>query len=426
MSTKYLGEASWVGGRFVKARVLVLSSLFPSDVQPAAGLFIRERMFRVGESRKVVVLAPQAWFPGQSLIRIWRPHFRPMAKVYEQMGGIEVFRPRYLSFPMFFKRVDGLAMALCSFLTARTLVKTHELNVIDVHFGYPDGTAGAYLSRWLRLPMVLTLRGKEARQAKSNLRGALIRALTQARRVVTVSNALRDLAVELGSDLRKLCVIGNGIDLQKFFPIEREVARDRLGLPRSAKVLVTVGTLIERKGFHRVFEVMPLLAHVYNDLHYLVVGGSGPEGDYTNRLKSEVERLGLTERVHFLGSHRPEQLHVPLSAADVFVLASGYEGWANVILEAMACGLPVVATDVGGNGQVVSCPSLGEVVAFGDAAALRAALERALANEWNRDAIRAYAEANSWDRRIPQLIELLDQSARGNGTYFAGYAWPFL
>jgi glycosyltransferase involved in cell wall biosynthesis len=393
--------------------VLVLSSLFPSAVQPAAGLFIRERMFRVGEARKVVVLAPQAWFPGQWLIRIWRPHFRPMAKFHEQMGAFEVFRPRYLSFPMFFKQVDGLAMALGSFLTARTLVKTHKLNVIDVHFGYPDGAAGAYLSRWLRLPMVLTLRGKEARQAKSNLRAALIRGLKQARRIVTVSNALRDLAVELGSDPHKLCVIGNGIDLQKFFPIEQEAARDRLGLPRSAKVLVTVGTLIERKGFHRVFEVMPALARVYSDLHYLVVGGSGPEGDYSRRLQSEVERLGLTERVHFLGSQRPDQLHVPLSAADVFVLASSYEGWANVILEAMACGLPVIATDVGGNGQVVGNSALGEVIAFDDAAALRVALERALARKWNRMAIRAYAEDNAWDRRIPLLIELLDQCVRG-------------
>lgn len=391
------------------ARALVLSSLFPSAVQPTAGLFIRERMFRVGASRKIVVLAPQAWFPGQSVIRLWRPHFRPLAKSYEQMGEFEVYRPRYLSVPRFFKGVDGFAMALFSLPRARALVKAHDLNVIDVHFGYPDGVAGAYLSRWLRLPMVLTLRGKEARQAGSSLRGQLTKALSHARRIITVSDALRDLAVTLGSPSNKLSVVGNGIDLKKFTPIDRQVARDRLGLPHSAKVLVTIGTLIERKGFHRVFEVMPSLCKNFPDLHYLVVGGSGPEGDYSQRLHSEVRRLGLLGRVHFLGSQPPEQLHVPLSAADVFVLASGYEGWANVILEAMACGLPVVATDVGGNSQVVSCAAVGEIVNYGDAEALRAALERALAKQWDPASIRAYAEANTWDRRIPQIVDLLDQ-----------------
>ncbi len=64
-----------------------LSSLFPSEAQPAAGVFIRERMFRVGKQRKIVVLAPQAWFPGQALIRRFRPHFRPPAPRFEVMAG---------------------------------------------------------------------------------------------------------------------------------------------------------------------------------------------------------------------------------------------------------------------------------------------------------------------------------------------------
>jgi glycosyltransferase involved in cell wall biosynthesis len=387
----------------------VLSSLFPSDVQPAAGVFIRERMFRVGQHRRIVVLAPQPWFPGQWLIRYLRPHFRPMAATYELMGGVEVHRPRFFCVPGVLKGLDGLFMALASYRIARRLIRKHGINVLDVHFGYPDGHAGLLLSRWLRLPMMLTLRGKEERLARSEVRGPLARAVAGADRIIAVSAALREVAIALGAEPGRVQVVGNGIDLSKFRPLPREEARVALGLPADARFLVTVGTLVERKGFHRVIEVLARLLPEHPNLHYLVVGGAGPEGDDSATLREQAAVLGLQQRVHFLGPLSSEDLHRPLSAADVFVLASSYEGWANVLLEAMACGLPVVATDVGGNAEVVSSDAVGCVVPFGDSAALEVAIVGALARIWDRQRIRAYAEANSWDSRIPVVVQSLDR-----------------
>jgi glycosyltransferase involved in cell wall biosynthesis len=122
-------------------------------------------------------------------------------------------------------------------------------------------------------------------------------------------------------------------------------------------------------------------------------------------LRQRGRRLGLQDCVMFLGPLAPERLKVPLSAADVFVLATSNEGWANVFLEAMACGLPVVTTDVGGNAEIVSDKQLGSVVPFGDRERLTVALSAALDRDWNRDAIVAFAEANSWDHRVERLIE---------------------
>ena len=166
-------------GAPMEPRLLVLSSLFPSAAEPNAGLFIRERMFRVGRMRPVVVVAPQPWFPGQWLIRRFRPHFRRMAPTVENMDGIEIRRPRFFSVPGRFKRFDGFLMALGSALTVRRLVRERSINVIDAHFGYPDGYAGRCLARWFRLPMVLTLRGKEAplRSARPHWQRALPDAL---------------------------------------------------------------------------------------------------------------------------------------------------------------------------------------------------------------------------------------------------------
>lgn len=401
-------------------RLLVFSSLFPSRAQPGAGLFIRERMFRVGRVRPIVVVAPQPWFPGQSLIRRFRPHFRPMAPTRETMDGIEVHRPRFFSVPGIAKRFDGWLMALGAAATVRRLVREQGVNVIDAHFGFPDGAAARWLARWFRLPMVLTLRGKEARQAASALRRPLATAVCAADRVITVSAALRDLALALGADPGRVRTIGNGIDLAKFRPLPRSDARRAFGLPADAPVLVTIGTLVERKGFHRVIEVMPRLLRTHPDLQYLVVGGAGPEGDDSARLHALVETLGLQRHVRFLGPLAPEALHVPLSAASAFVLASRYEGWANVLLEAMACGLPVVATDVGGNAEVVARAGLGRIVPFGDADALAAAIEDALAIEWDRRAIRAYAEDNAWDVRIAQVVDVFDQLLAPGAARAAG------
>lgn len=384
--------------------LVVFSSLFPSAARPGAGLFIRERMFRVAAHLPLAVVSPQPWFPGQVLIRRLRPGYRPQAPALEVQQGIRVYHPRFLAVPGVLRSLDGWSMALASLLLLRRL-KAEGARLIDAHFAFPDGEAATWLGRWLGLPVTITLRGTEVPHSRDpGLRPRLVRTLRAAARVFSVSDSLRRLALELGVAAEKTDVVGNGVDVRRFHPVGRAEARARLGLPDDAKVLVSVGGLVERKGMHRVIDCLPALLARHPGLHYLVVGGAGPEGDMRGELEAQARRLGLAERVHFLGEVLPDALKWPLSAADVFVLATRNEGWANVFLEAMACGLPVVTTDVGGNREVVCRDELGSVVPFGDAAALQRALDTALAREWDRAAILAYAQANQWDRRVAQLL----------------------
>jgi glycosyltransferase involved in cell wall biosynthesis len=388
-----------------KPRLLVYSHLFPSDVQPNAGLFIRERMFRVAKHIPIVVVAPQPWFPFQHLIRRFRPHFRPMAVRYEVQQGIGIHRPRFVCFPGVLKWTDGLFLALSSYLTVRRLLREHQLNILDAHFGYPDGYAAKLLARWLGLPLMLTLRGKEERQMRTDVRVPLVKAICGADRVICVSEALRQVAIHAGANPDRTIVIGNGVDLQKFHRVPQADARRELGLPADAQVLVSVGALVERKGYHRVIECLPAVLRRFPNLHYLIVGGAGPEGDFSTRLREQVAAAGLKHRVHFLGALHPTRLKVPLSASDIFVLATSYEGWANVFLEAMACGLPIISTKVGGNAQVVNATHLGCLVALGDREALTAAITEALEREWDRERIVAYAQVNTWDSRVGMLLD---------------------
>lgn len=398
------------------AELVVFSSLFPSAVRPGAGLFIRERMFRVAQHRLLVVVSPQPWFPGQSLIRRLRPGYRPQAPSMEIQAGIRVYHPRFLSVPGLLRQLDGWSMALGSFLLLKRL-KAEGARLIDAHFTYPDGEAATRLGRWLGLPVTITLRGTEVPHSKNPaLRPRLARTLKAAAHVFSVSDSLRRLAVELGALAEKTEVVGNGVDTERFHPVGRTAARNRYGLPENAKVMVSVGALVERKGMHRVIDCLPQLIKHHPNLHYLIVGGGSPEGDNRAELTAQVARLGLAGHVHFLGALPPDELKWPLSASDVFVLATRNEGWANVFLEAMACGLPVVTTDVGGNAEVVCRDELGSIVPYGDTAALQQALDAALNKDWDRTAILDYARANQWDKRVAQLCcefsHLIDNNSK--------------
>jgi glycosyltransferase involved in cell wall biosynthesis len=373
-------------------------------------------MFRVGRRLPLVVVSPQPWFPLQGIIRRFRPLYRPVTARHEVQDGIDVYFPRFFSFPAILRRLDGFSMALGCFPTLWRLRKSFGFNLLDGHFAYPSGYAATLLGRWFDVPVTVTLRGTEPAQLRRpELRRRVARALAYASRVFGVSDSLRLLAVQIGVPPAKTAVIGNGVDLKKFWPLPRIEARARLGIPGAAKVIISVGGLVERKGFHRVIDLIPRLLGRIPELRYLIVGGPGPEGDMTPKLREQVRLLGLEQQVLFLGVIAPEELHVALSAADLFVLATQNEGWANVFLEAMACGLPVVTTDVGGNQEVISSPALGAVVAFGDQNALETAIEQALSAEWDHQAIIGYAAANSWERRVDTLVNeflvLADESA---------------
>jgi glycosyltransferase involved in cell wall biosynthesis len=386
--------------------VVVYTTLFPSAAQPHAGLFIRERMFRIARELPLTVVAPVPWFPLQGLLRAWRPHFRPAPPAHEVQSGIEVLHPRFFSVPGLAKQLDGFFLALGTVAMLRRLKRAGRLDVLDAHFAYPDGYAATLVGRWLGVPVTITLRGTESRHAGAFGFRTLVRAaLTRARRVFAVADALKRVAISLGIPEQKVLVVGNGVDTAVFRPVDRDEARRALGLPLDAPVVVTVGGLVERKGFHRVIEQLPALQARLPGLRYLIVGGPSPEGDFSSRLREQVAELGLGDSVRFLGAMAPAELPAPLSAADVFVLATRNEGWANVLLEAMACGLPVVTTDVGGNAEVVSSDTLGTLVPFGNGDALRAAIATALAKRWDRQAIIEHARANAWDGRIARLVD---------------------
>ncbi|MFP4647891.1 MAG: glycosyltransferase [Halorhodospira sp.] len=391
--------------------VVVFTRVYPNAAQPTFGVFVRERMSRVAERLPVVVVAPVPWFPGQGVLRRWRPWYRPPVADCEEQAGMTVYHPRFLCLPGVLKGLDGLFQALGALPTLRRLHRGGQLDLLDAHFIYPDGVAAWIAAWWLGCPYTVTLRGTIVRISRTRVRRFLARrALRHAARVFSVSESLRRVALTMEPQ-RPVDVVPNGINLALFGPEDQAACRRALGIPEHARVLITVGTLNERKGFHRVIELMPSLDERIGELHYLAVGGGSPDGNDEQRLRALAQELGVAERVHFAGAVAPERLRFYYAAADLFVLPTRFEGWANVFLEAAACGLPTVTTDVGGNAEVIAHDQLGTLVPFGDPDALCRALLEALAQDWDRQVILAHARANAWQSRIPSLVDKLEAAA---------------
>jgi teichuronic acid biosynthesis glycosyltransferase TuaC len=391
-------------------RVIVFSSLFPSPASPQAGVFIKERMFRVAKHLPLVVVSPQPWSPVDALIRRWRPEFRLAGPRYERMDGIDIHRPRYGSMPGLLKGLDGWSMALAARRTVRSLVREHPDSVLDAHFAYPDGYAASRLAQWLDRPLTLTLRGSKDSLLLGTPREAQLRqAVTSARYCFAVSDALqRTFEERFDLPSGSIEVVRNGVDTERFSPVSRDEARDRLGIARSARVILTVGWLVEGKGQQRIIPILARMRQQYPELVYLIVGGNAGGEDGHKRLADLAQAHGVADQVRLCGPQPPDELKWFYGAADLFALATRTEGWANVLLESMACGVPVVTTRVGGNAQVVRSESLGLLTEFWDEHAFEQALTEALFDRtWDREALMAYARHCGWETPVRTLTERL-------------------
>lgn len=396
-------------------RVLVLSSVFPNSRRPTLGVFVRERTRRLAQRCDVRIVAPIPWFPLNDLVR--GGHWSGIPR-HEDQGGLRVCHPRVFSIPRYLKPLDAMLYASSLVPSLRRLRREFPFQMIDAHFVYPDGVAAVLLGKVFRVPVVITLRGSIVRLANYALHRPQLRwALDRADRVLAVSESLKTVAVSLGIPDRKIRVVPNGVDTDRFRPGDRLAARAACGLPANRTILLGVGGISESKGHHLVVDALAELVRRDPRLLYVMVGGEPPGDGYRRALERAIDARGLREHVRFAGIRPHDELPRWYAAADLFCLATRSEGWANVLLEAIATGLPVVTTHVGGNAEIVREDRDGLLVPFGDHRALVTAIERALGLAWDRSDMVAYASRHGWDRAaatvFEELTHLVDHTARG-------------
>ncbi len=390
-------------------RIVTFSTLFPHEANPVHGIFVGERLRHLVASGAVEarVVAPIPWF----FIR--RPWLNPYvclgsrAPQRERFAGIEVWHPRYFLPPKVGMLPAPLLLALGAARTLRALQRDgFDFDLIDAHYFYPDGVAAWLLGRYFRKPVVITSRGSDLNQiAAHRLPGAMIARVAQrADGLITVSAALKRVLTDMGVAESRVAVLRNGVDLERFAPVDRETARARLGW-REPTVL-SVGFLIERKGHDRIVRALPELPGVT-----LAIVGTGP---MEASLRTLARELGVADRVRLLGAVPQERLKEHYSAADALVLASSREGWANVLLESMACGTRVVATNVWGAPEVVTTPEAGLLIEARTPEAIAVGVRRLLSVPADPAATRRHAERFSWEATTQGQVALF-RSILGRG-----------
>lgn len=385
-------------------KLLTFTSLYPNPVVPQHGVFVENRLRHILETGEVEskVVAPVPWFPFKStLFGEYGGYAR--VPVTDTRFGVDIYHPRHLVIPKFGMNLTPDAMVKAALPVIKNIINQgYDFDIIDAHYFYPDGVAAAKIAQILNKPVVITARGTDINLIPQydKPRAMIKWAANQAKEVVTVCQALKDGLVEMGVEDAKIRVLRNGVDLQLFTPPE-----DRSELRRSlvieGKTILSVGHLIERKGHHLVIEAMQYLPNVK-----LLIAGQGVQ---LNNLKKLANEKGVADRVKFLGAVPHDQLKNYYGAVDMLVLASSREGWANVLLEAMACGTPVVATSIWGTPEVVAVPEAGILVDQRRAKDLADGINRLYVELPNRHKTRQYAEKFSWDETTHGLLSLFDR-----------------
>ena len=387
---------------------LVVTTLYPNSIQFRHGVFVETRIKHIDKSNNVNinVIAPVPWFPFKSR---FFPEYSKFVDIpaHEFWHGINVYHPRYLIIPKIGMLITPLFLAICILREIQSLHKKDFIfDVIDAHYYYPDGVAAAIVSKIIKTPLMITARGTDINLISDFLvpRKMMVWASKVAKFNLAVCEALRQRMIEIGFVENSTRVFRNGVDLNLFHPL----AMNGVGRQRNtqSKRLISVGYLIERKGHHLIIEAMASLPG-----YELVIVG---DGEWREKLELLAKKHGVEERVRFIGEVPQEQLPELYGGADALILASSREGWANVLLEAMACGTPVVATRIWGTPEVVQTSEAGVLCNERSVQGIIEAVERLFANYPDREKTRQYAEKFSWQETTEGLLALISEINRSN------------
>jgi teichuronic acid biosynthesis glycosyltransferase TuaC len=387
-------------------RVCMLTTGFPRFQGDLFGTFVQElaqELTRGGEMA-VEVLAPHAvGLPtserfGAVEVRRFR-YFWPAARQAVAYGGgiPSNIRASWIA------RLQVPFFLLGFFLRAFTRVRKGQ--VVHCHWTI-TGLVAYCATRIWRRPLVLSVRGSDINMLEKGMLARLHQLIYGWMDVVVaVSEDIAEKLALVGVPKGKIKVVTNGVD-RRFHPGDRAEARRELALPAEGIIVLFVGLIVPVKGLEILVDALARFSGDGEKPLCLLVG----EGPQKAELQRAAEEKGLNEYWRFVGQRATDEIPVWMVAADMLVLPSYSEGRPNVVLEAQACALPVVATRVGGTPELVQDGINGLLVDSGDAQALAEAIQRLSADEVLRQALgqagREQAGAMTWTASAQKMAAI--------------------
>lgn len=379
--------------------------VLPAPGNPSAGQFVARRLEGMAWHAKLRMVQPIPYFPG---IRPLPPWAREAAHPIDA-GNVEHAPMLYL--PGVLKGLDGRWLSRSVSGAIRRMRAEGQIDVVDAHFAFPDGVGCVRVARRLGIPVFVTVRGVEVDQLqRHSLRRQIVTSLGAATGIVSVSHTLRDVLVNAGVNGSAIRVIPNAVDRNMFRPGERGEARLRLGLPPDGRLVVSVGNLVALKRHDVLVEALARARQDVPDLTLAILGGGDAQRGYSARLAELATRLGVGDAVKIVSRVPASRVADWLQASNLFALATSREGCCNAVLEALACGIPVVTTPAGDNAHFVRDGVNGRIVPIDDAESLaRALVETVRRDTWDPRSLSATLEVGDWITVGRQVIDFFTE-----------------
>lgn len=378
-----------------RLKVLLITNLFPTPVDKVRGVFTYQLVQEMKAWCDLTVLCPLPWFPRLQLLRFlkkWYP-FSLIPKEYT-VNGVEVYSPKYWIIPRVSETIHSILMFLGLLRTALKLHQHGRFDTINAQWLYPDGVVAYWVAKILRLPLSVSALGCDVNLflEQKQKKWQIVNMLKHVDVVTVVSESMKRRLLEEGVQEQKISVIPNGVNTRVFRPTNREACRQKLALPPKGKIILFVGRLLELKGLSYLIEAVRRLAAKQREFTLYLIG----EGAQRQRYEEAVTEHHLRKHVKFVGGKEHHEIALWMGACDVFCLPSLHEGCPNVVLEALSCGRPVVASRVGGIPDMVGEES-GVLVEPENSHALYEALDLALHREWESAEIHRSVAHLSWE-----------------------------
>ena len=387
-------------------RVLTLSSLFPDITRLTFGVFVEQQTVGLAAHPDVElkVVSPYA-VPPTPLLKV-HPVYGRIAKLprRENWKGLDVHHLPFRTLPLVGGRFNPWSMWWALVPLLDEIRQSFRFDIIATEFFFPDGPAAARLAERYDVPFSIKARGGDIHFWANSpaCQRMIVNAGNAADGMLAVSGALRQDMIDLGMPGDRIKVHHTGVDQSRFKPVDRAAAKAALGI--EGPLILSVGYLIERKGQTLVIDALRELPGAT-----LLLAGQGPD---KARLQAQIDAAGLQDRCRLIGPQLHDALPALFGAADVMALPSASEGLANVWVEALACGTPIVISDIGGAREVVDRPAAGKIVDR-DPKAIAAAIREILANPPVQAETAEAAKKFTWARNTETLYAHLKGLVEG-------------
>jgi teichuronic acid biosynthesis glycosyltransferase TuaC len=397
-------------------RILFISSIFPNPIERSLGCFNDSLVRALASAHQVEVVSAVPWV---DIVRGRRRGIR--VPMYRRIGDPAGFGVHYTPFfytPKVLRRWYGEFYWASVAGTIRSLLRDHRPDLVVAYWAHPDGEAAVRISRLVGCPSCVIIGGSDVllmtRAASRRRRVQSVLAATDA--VITVNDDLKQAVIRMGIPADRVHIWHQGIDIGRFRPGDRQVARQRLGIPVTSRVILWVGRMVPVKGLDVALEACTLLRARGVDHHLYLVGDGPLRKDLTDR----TESLGLTASVTFVGTKLHDELPDWYRAAELTILPSRSEGLPNVLRESLACGTPFVASNVGGINEIGD-PSCCLLVPPEDPASLADAIAQTLTRQ-GRHGTAILPGFQSWEESANSLVGIMqaDVTARTIDSYKEG------